>query len=264
MNKIKKSTLLLLMASSLLLSGCDVISAQDYDKLENISSDFGSIDSGSVSEETTDVKSATLTNAENDQIHKTTDENSNSTNEYLPEGISMDDLLNMIQIDGKTLSMPTTLENILALNDDFTCEMAFSDLYASPEDSINDLGGVFYDIKYKNEKLFQIVISKDDYNGDYMTSRIYKFSSLLNVENFKKDNLNFNIINGIEFDCSFDKVIKTFGEPNTHTNATNSFAYKFYDKNVIYKIEFLYYLDEKENEYDNKHICSINVQTEKV
>lgn len=189
-------------------------------------------------------------------------ENQNS-NSYLPPNMSMDDLLNMIQIDGKTLSMPTTLENILALNDDFTCEMAFSDLYASPEDSINDLGGVFYDINCKGEKIFQVVIAKDDYNGDYLTSRIYKFSSLLNVENFKKANLNFNI-SGIEFDCSIDKVIKTFGEPNTHTNATNSFAYKFYDKNVIYKIEFLYYLDEKENEYDNKHICSINVQTEKV
>lgn len=179
---------------------------------------------------------------------------------YLPPNLSMDDLLNMIQIDGKMLSMPTTLKNILTLNDDFTCEMTFSELYSTPEISIENMGGVFYDVKYKDEKLFQVAILENDYNGDYLSSKIYKFSSLLDNENFAKANLKFNIINGIGFDSSFDNVIRTFGEPNAHTNATNSYAYKFYDKNIIYRIEFLYYLDEKENDYDNKHVCSISIQ----
>ena len=173
----KMKNLILMLAVSLMLSGCGGNKPVSIDETQSVSEDSAVSENASVAEET-------VLNTENQ-------EPSDSQEEYLPEGFTMDDLLNMIQIDGKTLSMPTTLENILTLNDDFTCEMAFSDLYASPEDSINDLGGVFYDIKYKNEKLFQIVISKDDYNGDYMTSRIYKFSSLLNVENFKKDNLNF-------------------------------------------------------------------------
>lgn len=196
-------------------------------------------------------------------VQNSVSDNQNSDS-YLPPNMSMDDLLNMIQIDGKTLSMPTTLEDIFALNDEFTCEMAFSELYSTPEKCIEDMGGVFYDVKYMDEKLFQIVISKNDYNGDYLSSKIYKFSSLLNYENFEKTNLKFNIINGIGFDCSFDKVIKTFGEPNAHTNAANSYAYKFYDEKIIYRIEIFYYLDEKENEYDNKHVCSINIQTERV
>ena len=189
----------------------------------------------------------------------------NQKNDFcLPPNLSMDDLLNMLQIDGKTLSMPTTLEDIFALNDNFTCEMAFSELYSTPEKCIENMGGVFYDVKYKDEKLFQVAILENDYNGDYLSSKIYKFSSLFNYENFEKADLKFNIINGIGFDSSFDKVIKTFGEPNAHTNATNSCAYKFYDKDIIYRIEFLYYLDEKENEYDNKHVCSINIQSERV
>lgn len=141
MNKIKKSTLLLLLASSLLLSGCDLISAQEYEESENISTDFSSIDSGSVSEETIAATSETLTNAENGQIHKTTDENSNSSNEYLPEGISMDDLRNMVQINGKTLTMPTTLTDIMKLDDRFSYVMAFSEFLSSPEDSIDQMGG---------------------------------------------------------------------------------------------------------------------------
>ena len=272
MNKIKKRALLLLLASSLLLSGCDVISVQEYDKLENISADFGAVDSSTVftGGESTNIQASepVETNIISVEPQVTTSlksetENQNSES-YLPPNMSMDDLLNMIQIDGKTLSMPTTLEDILALNDDFTCEMAFSDLYSTPEKCIENMGGVFYDVKYMDEKLFQIVILKNDYNGDYLTSKIYKFSSLFNYKDFKKNNLKFNIINGIGFDCSFDEVIKIFGEPNAHTNATNSYAYKFYDKKIIYRIEFLYYLDEKGNESDYKHICLINIQTERI
>lgn len=48
MVEIKQSTLTLLLASSLLLSGCDKISTQEYNETENISADFGAVDSSTV------------------------------------------------------------------------------------------------------------------------------------------------------------------------------------------------------------------------
>ena len=184
MNKIKKSALLLLLASSLLLSGCDVISAQEYEESENISTDFSSIDSGSVSEETIAATSETLTNAENGQIHKTTDENSNSSNEYLPEGISMDDLRNMVQINGKTLTMPTTLTDIMKLDDRFSYVMAFSEFLSSPEDSIDQMGVVFYDVYFDHLFVFQPCIQKEDYKKDVANCKIDSIPAGLNFKSF--------------------------------------------------------------------------------
>lgn len=261
MNKIKKSALLLILASSLLLSGCDVISAQEYDKLENISADFSSIDSRSVSEETIAATSETLTNAENGQIHKTTDENSNSSNEYLPEGMSMNDLLNMIQIDGKTLSMPTTLENILALNDDFTCEMAFSDLYASPEDSIKDMGGVFYDINCKGKKIFQVVIAKDDYTGNYMNSLVYKFSNGFG-KNIIESNIDFELVNHIDLNSTSDDVITLFGAPNdSSNNSPHDLCYLFSNDDIQYKLRFCFNFDKNTDTFNE--LKSIQISCER-
>ena len=76
----KSRFLILLLSFSLLLSGCDKISAHEYTKGENISADFSATGSESIAEETIVATSETLTNAENGQIHKTIDENGNSLN----------------------------------------------------------------------------------------------------------------------------------------------------------------------------------------
>ena len=56
MNIIKNSFLILMVSSSLLLSGCDKISAQEYTKEENISADFSATESGSVIKDTTETQ----------------------------------------------------------------------------------------------------------------------------------------------------------------------------------------------------------------
>lgn len=56
MVEIKQSTLTLLLASSLLLSGCEMSSAQEYEETENFSADFGATESGSVIKDTTETQ----------------------------------------------------------------------------------------------------------------------------------------------------------------------------------------------------------------
>ena len=269
MNKIKKSTLLLLLASSLLLSGCDVISVQEYDKLENISADFGAVDSSTVftGGESTNIQASepVETNIISVEPQVTTalkseTENQNSES-YLPPNMSMDDLLNMIQIDGKTLSMPTTLENILALNNDFTYEMAFSDLYASPEDSIKDMGGVFYDINCKGEKIFQVVIAKDDYTGNYMNSLIYKFSNGFG-KNMIESNIDFKLVNQIDLNSISDDVIIVFGAPNdSSNNSPHDLCYLFSNEDIQYKLRFCFNVDKNTDTFNE--LKSIQISCER-
>lgn len=50
MNIFKNCFLILMVSSSLLLSGCEMISAQEYNKAENFSADIGVTGSESVAE----------------------------------------------------------------------------------------------------------------------------------------------------------------------------------------------------------------------
>ena len=160
MNIYKNSFLILLLSSSLLLSGCEMSSAQEYTKAENISADFSATDK-SITEETIAATSETLTNAENGQIHKTIDENSNSLNEYLPEELTMDDLRNMVQINGKTLTIPTTLTDIMKIDDRFSYSMTYADYFSTPEESLKEQGSVMYDIICNGSNFIDVGILKE-------------------------------------------------------------------------------------------------------
>ena len=255
MNIYKNRFLILLLSSSLLLSGCEMSSAQEYEESENFSADFGAVDSSTVF---TGGESAYIQASEPVETNiisvepqvttalKSETENQNSES-YLPPNMSMDDLLNMIQIDGKTLSMPTTLEDILALNDDFTCEMAFSEFYSTPEKCIEDMGGVFYDIKYNDSNLFQIIILKDDFTGDYMKSKIYIISSGFGKE-FVDVGISLNLLNKINLNSSSTDILNILGYPNASTNLEPyNYGYSFFDNDYIINIKFCF-VDEPQND----------------
>ena len=255
MNIYKSRFLILLLSFSLLLSGCDKISAHEYTKGENISADFGAVDNSIVftEGESTNIQASEPVETNIISVEpqittalKSETENQNSES-YLPPNMSMDDLLNMIQIDGKTLSMPTTLEDILALNDDFTCEMAFSDLYSTPEKCIENMGGVFYDINYKGEKFLKVVIFKDDYNGDCMSSVIYRFVGGFGKKRLEDLGIAFSLTNNINLYSTSEDIKQIFGDPNSFiANEPYNYIYAFYNDEVKVTITFGF-IDKSEN-----------------
>ena len=255
MNIYKSSFLILLLSSSLLLSGCEMSSVQEYEESENFSADFGAVDSSTVfaGGESTNIQASepVETNIISVEPQVTTSlksetENQNSES-YLPPNMSMDDLLNMIQIDGKTLSMPTTLEDILALNDDFTCEMAFSEFYSTPEKCIEDMGGVFYDINYKGEKFLKVVIFKDDYNGDCMSSVIYRFVGGFGKKRLEDLGIAFSLTNNINLYSTSEDIKQIFGDPNSFiANEPYNYIYAFFNDEVKVTITFCF-IDKSEN-----------------
>ena len=226
MNTVKNGILAVLV-SSFLLAGCGETGVQEYDGSENTSAELYETESKSITESQSDAPV-----------------------EFLPPNMYMNDLLNMIQIGGKTLSMPTTLEDILALNDDFTYEMAFSEFYASPEDCIKDMGGVFYDIDYKGEKIFQAVIAKDDYTGNCMDSLIYRFSNGFG-KNLIESNIDFNLTDNIDLNSTFDDVITVFGTPNDSSNNTpHDLCYLFKSNDIQYKLRFCFNVDKSTDTFN--------------
>lgn len=238
MNTVKNGILAVLV-SSFLLSGCGETGVQEYDGSENISAELYETESESITESQSDAPV-----------------------EFLPPNMSMNDLLNMIQIDGKTLSMPTTLEDILALNDDFTYEMAFSEYYASPEDCIKDMGGVFYDVDYKGEKIFQTVIAKDDYTGNCMDSLIYRFSNGFG-KNLIEANIDFNLTDNIDLNSTFDDVITVFGTPNDSSiNTPHDLCYLFKSNDIQYKLRFCFNVDKSTDTFNELKSIQISCERE--
>ena len=230
-------------------------SVQEYEESENFSADFGAADSSTVfaGSESTGIQASepVETNIISVEPQVTTSlksetENQNSES-YLPPNMPMEDLLNMIQIDGKTLSMPTTLEDILALNDDLSCEMAFSELYSTPEKCIADMGGVFYDINYKGEKFLKVVILKDDYNGDCMSSVIYRFVGGFGKKRLEDLGIAFSLTNNINLYSTSEDIKQIFGDPNSFiANEPYNYIYAFYNDEVKVTITFCF-IDESEN-----------------
>ena len=69
--------------------------------------------------------------SESAEISQEAEQSDSSEETNLPDGMTMDDLKNMIQINGKTLSMPTTLNDILALDEGFSYEFLLEDSFDS-------------------------------------------------------------------------------------------------------------------------------------
>ena len=180
----------------------------------------------------------------------------------LPPNMTMDDLLNMIQINGKILSMPTTLNDIMALGDEFSYEMAFSEYYQTPEDSIEDMDGVFYDIYYNEERICQIVILKNDYTGDVLDSKIKKFSNGFGSADIQKSNVNFLLSCGIDLESTVGDVEDIFGEPNNNSkNRPYVLGYRFYDQGTEYNIDFSYIGEENGDFSDELASILIKIKT---
>lgn len=133
MNKIKKSTLLLLLASSLLLSGCEVISAQEYEDLQTEKINYN-ISNEIKASESTDKHGENVAESKESKYRKEYDEEgnlyliNNKTEEIIPpfpEGWSGERISKMVTIDGYQFTLPCKVSDILALSEDFRADESF-------------------------------------------------------------------------------------------------------------------------------------------
>ncbi|MBQ5316920.1 MAG: hypothetical protein J6I96_05140 [Oscillospiraceae bacterium] len=194
------------------------------------------------------------------------DEKYIKSQERLPNGYSMDDLLNGIQINEKTLSMPTTLENILSIKDGFSYKLAnvYEDLYDSevtPEEIFTNAESIEYDILYNNSHLLQISIDKNDYykygvEKAPISSFGYGFSTLY----FDNTDLNFVYLNKIGFDSHYSDIINCLGSPQNPLD-NEECNYIFHSNGITYELSFKFICEQDyvDNNSTVSRIC-INIK----
>lgn len=155
----------------------------------------------------------------------------------LPPNMTMDDLLNIIQINDKTLTMPTTLDDITAIDDGFSYELAFADAYNSLDEYYEDQGHLFYDIFYNGTFVLQAYVVEIDNFEMISSAKIRSFSS-----GFGRDlidaGLDFKLSCGIDLNSNSENVISLFGEQNNNFSRYHGLKYAFNDGTCNLKIDF--------------------------
>jgi hypothetical protein len=158
----------------------------------------------------------------------------------LPDGYTMEDLLNGFKINGKSLSYPITIDGILACDDRFTYELApiYGDC-KTPEEVFDYFHEptVHFEILCDGHKLFQVVVRKDDYfkyGADKASVHTlgYGFASMY----FTECDVDLTYLDKIDFDSSYKDIVSCIGKP-AYADYSNYF-YKFKDDGVEYKLSF--------------------------
>lgn len=202
LRKTKKNALLLLLASAMALSGCG--------NGADASEDITVAESGSASESTAASEISSDTEA--------------SSETYLPDGMTMDDLRNMVQINGKTLTMPTSLNKITELDDKFSYEAEYVDenspLYNGEQT------GFYVDIMYNNVFMFTTSFAADE-NDISKISDCEIASVTFNKKRCQSAGLSINTSCGLGFDSSKENVNEIFGIPNDFDYSESNMRYKF-------------------------------------
>ncbi|MCR5806917.1 MAG: hypothetical protein K6G68_07780 [Oscillospiraceae bacterium] len=158
----------------------------------------------------------------------------------LPDGYTMEDLLNGIKINGKSLSYPTTINTILTCDDRFTYELApIYDDCKTPEEVFDyfHYPYVSFDILCDGHKLFQVGIEeKDYYECGAEKAPVYSFGYGFSSMYFTECDVDFKYLDKLDFNSSYKDIVSCIGKP-AYADYSNYF-YKFKDNGVEYKLSF--------------------------
>ena len=174
---------------------------------------------------------------------------SSNSDSYLPEGYSMEDLKNMLTINGKSISLPTTPEKIIEiLGDGYTYGLDDMGLDLTIDEYFESFGSLPVKILKDNSIcLCTLSIDKESYLGDIGTSYTSSFFYTLTPAEFEQCDLKVTLIDTIDFDSSILDVIEVLGEPNNNmVTQDHQISYLFYDKDFELTVRF-YLSDNKSN-----------------
>ena len=163
-----------------------------------------------------------------------------------PEPIMIDNVADLIQINGKTITMPTTLNTLSECIEGSSYEVTpeFLDKYGSEKNILDAQGKLFFDLDKDNVLIFRTFIIQEDYTKDIGECAIKNLN--LSKKDFSENDLSFSMPCGIDFTSTRQDVIDVFGEPNVRTTDTYLEYYLMDSKNneCIFKFDFGFQSDE--------------------
>lgn len=191
----------------------------------------------------TDVSAETRSQTSYSKSENTTPQSSSisETDVLLPEGWTMDDLRNLLVINGKTLTLPTTLNKIMELDDKFSYEVEYID-EKSPYYN-GKQKGFYVDILYDNELMFMTTFPSDENNVNKILDKNIYHASFGKINCIETD-IDVNTSCGLNFDSSNEDIINTFGEPNKYDLQQSNRSYEFYDD--IYTCDLTFKLNTED------------------
>jgi len=153
----------------------------------------------------------------------------------LPENMTMDDLRNILVVNGETLTLPTSLNKLMDMDEDFSYEAQYVD-EKSPLYNGKQKGFVF-DIFYKDDWLVTASLPTDKKDvSAVLDDDVYHMS--FNKMDCEETGMQAGLSCNLGFGSSLEEIEKIFGEPNVFTVDTTNKDYEFYDKDYKCKLSF--------------------------
>ncbi|MCR5807400.1 MAG: hypothetical protein K6G68_10275 [Oscillospiraceae bacterium] len=91
----------------------------------------------------------------------------------LPPDMTFDDLHSMIKLNGQTISLPVTFNEILAIDDKFSYEWNNAEKqFKTPEEQLDNGLGVSFDLMYNDVFVTTVMIQPWTYNGNLLDSQV--------------------------------------------------------------------------------------------
>ncbi|MDE6746457.1 MAG: hypothetical protein K2J72_07445, partial [Oscillospiraceae bacterium] len=163
-------------------------------------------------------------------------------NVLLPDGLTMDDLRNLLVINGKTLTLPTTLNKIMELDDKFSYKAEYADekspLYNGKQK------GFYVDVLYDNELMFITAFPSDENNINKILDENIYHASFGKINCIETD-IDVNTSCGLNFNSPNEDIINTFGEPNKYDLQRSNRSYEFYDDTYTCDLTFKLSTEDK-------------------
>lgn len=172
----------------------------------------------------------------------------------MPDGWTNEDFFNFFVINGKTLTQPTTLNELMEFDDKFTYEVTAY---------LDDTGviGPVYD--YKHEKCFLVNVLYN--NKNIFSTHIYSEENdekamldlPMGVFIFDKDlcrdaGLDVATACGLDYNSTYDDMEKIFGVLTADPLISNRFKYQFNDDEYLYVLFF--YINEESGKIETFHV----------
>ena len=186
-----------------------------------------------------DTGQAEQTSRESQQITTDTDisiENlPESEDILLPDGMTMDNLRNMLIINGKTLTLPTSLNELMALDDKFSYEAEYIDENNWQYNGVQT--GFFVDVLYDDVLMFTTGFASNENNVQSILDKNIN-NVAFGKNGCKKTDINVNLSCGLGFGSSFEDIKNIFNEPNIYNFNEASKGYEFHDDEYSYELTF--------------------------
>ncbi len=160
----------------------------------------------------------------------------NSSETVLPENMTMDDLRNILVVNGETLTLPTSLNKLMEMDENFSYKAEYVDekspLYNGKQK------GFYVDIFYKGVLLTSVGFPTDKNDVSSILDDDMVCSLFFSKIHCKETDMQVGLSCNLGFGSSLEEIEKIFGEPNVFTVDTTNKDYEFYDKDYKCKLSF--------------------------